>query len=101
MREEEKKQREYTTMLIGKAPEERAWQRYIKLPDKKRQIATSEYHPIFKHEEYIEPVILLARQCRDDINFGKPIFHLYTRGLKPTDINYELGGIKKPFKVLF
>eukprot|EP00826_Nyctotherus_ovalis_P016265 TRINITY_DN1469_c0_g2_i3.p1 TRINITY_DN1469_c0_g2~~TRINITY_DN1469_c0_g2_i3.p1 ORF type:complete len:239 (-),score=73.04 TRINITY_DN1469_c0_g2_i3:55-771(-) len=99
--EAQKKQAEYTTMLTGKFQAQKAWQQYVKLPDRKRQVGTSEYHPLFKREEYVEPVILLARQCRDDVNFGKPLFRLYSRALKPSDVNYELGGVKKPFKVLY
>jgi len=98
--EDERQRIEHTTKLIGKQPEIRTWQRYIKLPDRKRQIGTKQYHPILEKEEYIEPIVLLARQYKDDINFGKPIFHTYSRALRPSDVNYEMGGIKKAFRAL-
>ena len=39
---------------------------------------------------------------KDDVVFGKPNFNLYIKGLKPKDINEELGGLKtKPFKCIY
>ncbi len=100
MEEELRVKEDYNTMLTGKASEKRMWQHYIKAPDKLHQLGSAKSHTLFKREQYIEPMVALARQMRDDVVFGKPIFNKYIKPLKSNDINVEMGGIKKPFKVL-
>lgn len=87
-------------MLTGKAAEKVMWQHYMPLPDKLHEIGSGTPHKLFKRESYLEPMIVVARQMRDDVVFGKPIFNLYSKQLKSKDINIELGGAKKPIRVL-
>ena len=97
----EKRDRDqYTAMLTGKAPDQKTWQKYVKRPDKFNQMGTSKPQPLFKRESYMEPMIMVARQMRDDIASGKPIFHLYNKRLGAHDVNVELNGAKIPFKPL-
>ena len=99
--EEKKDHDDYMKMLIGRIPEKKLWQPYIKSPDKVRQMGNGQLQPLFKRESYIEPGVLLARQMRDDVVFGKPIFRLFTKPLKPNDVNVDLGGIKKDVRSIY
>ena len=91
----------YAKMLIGKLPDKRSWQQYIKIKDKLKQIGNGESHSLFKREPYIEPILLLARQMRNDEIFGKEIFKLHSKPLGTTDKYLELGGTKKPLRTIF
>ena len=86
-------------MLTGKKMDKKMWQHYVKAPDKMNQIGTNSLHPMFKKDSYIEPMVVLARQMRDDVVFGKPVFHLYAKPLKSNDINMQLGGTRAPLKL--
>ena len=90
----------YSISLKGKTQEKKIWQQYIKLQDNSHQLGNGNFHPLFKREDYIGPEVMLARQMRDDVVFGRPIFHLYSKPLKSCDVNYEFGGVKKPFRVI-
>ena len=53
-------------------------------------------------DEFTPAYLLLARQMKDDVVFGKPNFNLYSKPLKPSDINDEFGGVKtKPYKCIY
>jgi hypothetical protein len=53
-------------------------------------------------DEYITKYLELARQMKDDVVFGKPNFNLYSRSMKPADLNVEFGGtVTKPFKCIY
>lgn len=88
-------------MLVGKASNSSAWQSYIRLPDRRRQVGNALLHPLLKRDPYLEPVVMLARQMRDDTVFGKPVFRLYSRPLKPLDIDVELGGAKCDLRTIY
>jgi len=98
---EKQEQDRYMTMLVGKSSERKAWQHYVKLPDRGKQIGNANPHPLFKRDEYTEPVVALARQMRDDTVFGKPVFKLYSRSLKPIDIEVGLGGTKLDLRTIY
>lgn len=53
-------------MLLGKLPHKDMWQKYYKLPDRLRQIGNAKQHILFKRGSYIDPVLLIARQMRDE-----------------------------------
>eukprot|EP00826_Nyctotherus_ovalis_P042309 TRINITY_DN4333_c0_g2_i3.p1 TRINITY_DN4333_c0_g2~~TRINITY_DN4333_c0_g2_i3.p1 ORF type:complete len:529 (-),score=124.75 TRINITY_DN4333_c0_g2_i3:47-1633(-) len=91
----------YNQMLAGKFSSSKLWQSYIKLPDRGRQVGNALLHPLLKRDPYMEPVVVLARQMRDDTVFGKPVFRLYSRPLKPLDIDVELGGIKCDLRTIY
>jgi len=98
--EEQQARLEYYAMLTGSEPKQKLWHKTVQPTDKLLQMGNGAQHPMFKREQYIEPLAIVARQMRDDVVFGKPIFHLYAKPLKSNDLNLEMGGIKKPFKVL-
>jgi hypothetical protein len=75
------------------------WHSHFKLADRLHEFTTGKVHQLFPKAGYIDPPALLAKQMRDDVVFGKPLFQLYAKTLKPADLNFEFGGIHKPFNV--
>ena len=100
LQDERKLKDEYTLMLMGKIPKEINWNPVHVDHNKYKQIGDNSPHPLFKREPYLDPMLLMSRQMRDDTVFGKPNFHRYLKPLSPSDVNVEFGGIKKPFKVI-
>ncbi len=90
----------YEEQFRGKTVSKNEWQRYFKLPDRLHEVGTMKPHELCEQTEYIEPVKAIAKQLRDDVVFGKPLFQKYTRPLRPEDLNYEMGGVFKLFKIM-
>jgi hypothetical protein len=100
-RAEEHRRREYSELFTGKQTRQRDWQGFIKLSSQTQEMGSGHNHLLFAREQYIEPLELLGKQMREDLlPPGNPIFHLHSKTLKANDLNIELGGIHKPFKVL-
>ena len=52
-------------------------------------------------DDYMTGYQRLAQTLKDDAVFGKTEFDLYYRGVKPSDLDVEFGGVRvKPFKCL-
>ncbi len=90
------------------------WVQYHKLPEKLTSITAgfedryqmrkfqkqdnSEFLP---KDDYMTGYQKLAQTLKDDAIFGKPEFDLYYRGVKPSELDVEFGGVRvKPFKCL-
>ncbi len=99
--QEEQERLAYENALAGKERTKSAWRGCYRLPDRRHQIGWKDaQHPMLDKEAYVDPVKELAARLRDDSEAGKPEFAVYTRPLRPSDLNYEFGGIHKPFKIL-
>lgn len=93
-------QLEYEAAFKGKVGEEKKWTKFYKLPDKLHEVGTAKRHELPERSEFVDPITVIAKSLRDDVVYGKPLFQKYARPLKPEDLNIEMGGIHKLFKVL-
>ena len=72
--------------------------KHNKWPAKKREGSL-----FLEKDEWIPWGVKVARELKDEFVYteDRPKLDLFYNGLKPEDKEYEIGGVKKPFKIIY